>query len=116
MNGLDNILAPDKRDVLLNPCEREWLDPRLNAAFSDKVTYICRQAARLMLSRNYRRVYDTLKTKLTRLASMGAGSTRTPTMRMNVVIVTGICGGTGSGTFLDVAQICLLYTSWEGTA
>ena len=105
VNGLDNILAPDKRDVLLNPCEREWLDPRLNAAFSDKVTYICRQAARLMLSRNYRRVYDTLKTKLTRLASMGAGSTRTPTMRMNVVIVAGICGGTGSGTFLDVAQI-----------
>ena len=105
VNGLDNILAPDKRDVLLNPCERAWLDPKLNAASNGIGAGIYRQAARLMLSRNYSRVYNTLKTKLTRLASVGAGIASPPTMRMNVVIVTGICGGTGSGTFLDVAQI-----------
>ena len=105
VNGLDNILAPDKRDVLLNPCERAWLDPKLNAASNGIGAGTYRQAARLMLSRNYSRVYNTLKTKLTRLASVGAGIASPPTMRMNVVIVTGICGGTGSGTFLDVAQI-----------
>ena len=99
VNGLDNILAPDKRDVLLNPCERAWLDPKLNAASNGIGAGTYRQAARLMLSRNYSRVYNALKTKLTRLASVKVG------MRMNVVIVAGICGGTGSGTFLDVAQI-----------
>ena len=99
VNGLDSILAPDKRDVLLNPCERAWLDPKLNAASNGIGAGTYRQAARLMLSRNYSRVYNALKTKLTRLASVKVG------MRMNVVIVTGICGGTGSGTFLDIAQI-----------
>lgn len=105
VNGLDNILAPDKRDVLLNPCERAWLDPKLNAASNGIGAGTYRQAARLMLSRNYSRVYNTLKTKLTRLASVEVGHARSTTMRMNVVIVAGICGGTGSGTFLDVAQI-----------
>ena len=105
VNGLDNILAPDKRDVLLNPCERAWLDPKLNAASNGIGAGTYRQAARLMLSRNYSKVYNVLKTKLTRLASVEVGHARSTTMRMNVVIVAGICGGTGSGTFLDVAQI-----------
>ncbi|MEG0865324.1 MAG: tubulin-like doman-containing protein, partial [Clostridia bacterium] len=58
-----------------------------------------------MLSRNYASVKATILNKLLTLVPVNAGAEALPTSRISVVIVTGICGGTGSGTFLDVAQI-----------
>ncbi len=101
VNGMAHILATKQ----LETWERKWLDPSLNAASRGSGAGMYRQAARLMLSRRYDDIYNALKTKLTRLASVRTGQAGASTLRMNVVIVTGICGGTGSGTFLDIAQI-----------
>ena len=93
VNGMAHILATKQ----LETWERKWLDPSLNAASRGSGAGMYRQAARLMLSRRYDDIYNALKTKLTRLASVRTGQAGASTLRMNVVIVTGICGGTGSG-------------------
>ncbi len=101
--GMDVILQ--KQDVNLRDYEREWVNPELNASSVGAGAGTYRQAARLMLARNYDKVYEKIKSKLVHLASVDSGSDNVDNMRINVVIAAGICGGTGSGTFLDVAQI-----------
>ncbi len=101
--GMDAILQ--NQDVNLQDYEREWVNPSLNASSDGAGAGTYRQAARLMLARNYDTVSKAIHDKLVRLASVTAGSAAATKMSINVVIAAGICGGTGSGTFLDVAQI-----------
>ncbi len=102
--GLDSVLIPEQRDHHLTDYERRWINKNLNAASAGIGAGTYRQAARLMLSRNIQKVLPAISNTLQSLASMDAGKAQSGG-RINVVICTGLCGGTGSGTFLDVAQI-----------
>lgn len=117
--GLEGFEAHEKIDITLlgmkailaNPeanlkdYEKKWINPRLKADSVGNGAGACRQAARLMLSRNYDKVRTAIHTKLTRLVQVAPGEAAGRPARINVVIAAGISGGTGSGTFLDIAQI-----------
>lgn len=102
--GITQILDPKARDFNMSEFERKWVNKNLNAASHGLGAGTYRQAARFMLSRNYSTVYNAIKGALQNITTvtMGQGNA---TGRTEIVVVTGICGGTGSGTFLDVAQI-----------
>ncbi|MDR0949093.1 MAG: tubulin-like doman-containing protein, partial [Lachnospiraceae bacterium] len=57
-----------------------------------------RQIGRLMLFDNVKIVYDSIRNKMNSLMRSGA-------THANVFIVAGIAGGTGSGTFIDIAYL-----------
>jgi hypothetical protein len=57
-----------------------------------------RQLGRLMLFENVNKVYKTIQDKVKKLVDGGI-------TRVMVFIVTGIAGGTGSGTFIDMAYL-----------
>ena len=57
-----------------------------------------RQVGRLMLFENIKTVYRRIQEKISDIISIGIKD-------VTVVVVTGIAGGTGSGTFLDVAYL-----------
>jgi len=57
-----------------------------------------RQIGRLLLFENIREVYSKLESKIRGIVSSGITV-------VNVIIVTGIGGGTGSGTFIDIAYL-----------
>ncbi len=103
--GLSAILDPQTRNANLKPYELKWVHPGLNAVSAGKGAGTYRQAARLMLSRHYNEIRSLISAKLNRLVSVVAGGGEGDVGRINVVIAAGLCGGTGSGTFLDVAQI-----------
>ncbi|MGN1019294.1 MAG: tubulin-like doman-containing protein [Aristaeellaceae bacterium] len=66
-----------------------------------------RQLVRLMLSRQYHAVAHAITAALSGITSQ----CRCLPPRLEIVIVSGVCGGTGSGIFLDIPQIirhCLL--------
>ncbi len=102
VSGLASILDPRSRST--HPWENEWLNKYLDtdAVGAGAGTY--RQAARLMLSRSYNNVVGAISNKLHEICTVTQGHGGN-TGLVNIVIVTGISGGTGSGTFLDVAQI-----------
>lgn len=102
--GLEAILDLKKRDFNLTDYERKWVDRNLNSSASGMGAGTYRQAARFMLSRNYEKVNARLRALLTSIVTKKLGDTR-QFGRVEIVIVTGICGGTGSGTFLDIPQI-----------
>jgi hypothetical protein len=68
-----------------------------------------RQTGRLMLFENIRIVYDTIMKKVNTLISSGAS-------KINVFILAGVAGGTGSGTFLDIAYLVREYIKSQGIA
>ncbi len=94
----------------LDPSIKRWLDRKFymdqdlidHAATDGAGTY--RQLSRLMLFRNAQVVVSKLNTIMTKLSTVSAGA---PIGRreINVVICTGLSGGTGSGTFLDMAYL-----------
>ncbi len=94
----------------LDPTIKRWLDRKFytdqdlieHAATDGAGTY--RQLSRLMLFRNSQVVVSKLNTIMTKLSTVSAGA---PIGRrvINVVICTGLSGGTGSGTFLDMAYL-----------
>ena len=104
VDGIDAILDTKRRDFNLADYERKWVNKTLNASSSGSGAGTYRQAARLQMSRNYAKVEGAIKGALTKIVriSQGAGGVNG---RVEIVIVTGICGGTGSGIFLDVPQI-----------
>ena len=102
--GLQDILSPSKRDFNLTRAENEWVNQKLNAASSGMGAGTYRQAARFMLNRKYNDVSTALKGALTKISAVQHG-TAEQLGRIEVVICTGICGGTGSGTFMDIPQI-----------
>ena len=102
--GLETLLAPERREYNLTEFERKWVNKNLNAAANGFGAGTHRQAARFMLSRNYNQVYNAILDALTSIISVRLGTAK-PVGRTEIVIVTGICGGTGSGLFLDIPQI-----------
>ena len=101
--GMDKILA--NQDTLLLPYERSWVNRDLRHEAAGLGMGTVRQAARLALCRNYDKVTNALRGALTNIVSVAAGAPGSPVNRIEIVILTGISGGTGSGTFLDMAQI-----------
>ena len=96
--------------VHLDPCVKEWLDKRFytdrdliaNAATDGAGTY--RQLSRLMLFRKAQDIIIKLTAALTRLATVAPGDP-VGAHRINVVVISGLSGGTGSGCFLDFAYL-----------
>jgi hypothetical protein len=104
LTGLQAILDPKKREFNLAPYERNWVNKHLNAASSGVGAGTYRQAARFMLFRNYSKVHAAIESALRKIVTVSEGESRA-NGRTEIVIATGISGGTGSGTFLDIAQI-----------
>lgn len=94
----------------LEPHMRSWLDKRFysdenlirDAATSGAGTY--RQLSRLMLFRRAQDLSVKLQAILTRLKTIPAGAP-VGAHAINVVVVSGLSGGTGSGSFLDFAYL-----------
>jgi hypothetical protein len=104
LTGIKAILAPDKREFNLESYERKWVNRNLDAASSGVGAGTYRQAARFMLLRNYTKVHAAIESALRRIVTVSEGESRS-NGRTEIVIATGISGGTGSGIFLDIAQI-----------
>ncbi|MBQ3668996.1 MAG: hypothetical protein II920_07210, partial [Clostridia bacterium] len=94
----------------LDPQVKEWLDSRF---YSDKElirdvltngagTY--RQLSRLMVFRRARNILNKLAALLKRLAPISPGDP-TGARTINVVVISSVTGGTGSGSFLDFAYL-----------
>ena len=96
--GIDRILQDQQK--YLTPFERTWVDPRL--CHHDGCFVSRRQVNRFMLSRNYEKVNWAIKTALTNIVTSKADRDG---CQVQIVIITGIGGGTGSGIFLDICQI-----------
>ena len=100
--GLAAILDPKNRKT--NPWENEWLNKNLDTDSVGNGAGTYRQAARLMLSRSFNAVFSSIAGKLKEICTVTQGEGGN-TGLVNIVIISGISGGTGSGTFLDIAQI-----------
>lgn len=103
--GMKQVLDPTRRDNNLQPYEREWVHDELNAVSEGMGAGTIRQSSRLMLFRNSSLIHSTIKSKLLSLTVERHGELQgLAANRIEVVIIAGISGGTGSGTFLDIAQ------------
>ncbi len=102
--------ALDNNGANLTPAIRAWLDSRFytdyslkrDAATNGAGTY--RQLSRMMLFRRAQDVLAKLQALLTQLSALPAGAPAGAS-KINIVVVTGLCGGTGSGSFLDFAYL-----------
>ncbi|MBR2661549.1 MAG: hypothetical protein IKE15_09130 [Clostridia bacterium] len=102
--GLEKTLI--NQNELLYPHEKEWVNTKLKSTgISGNGMQANRQAARLALSRNYDKVNQAIKGAIQGIVSTTAGSSDARANHVEIVVVTGIGGGTGSGTFLDMCQI-----------
>ena len=90
----------DNPDVLPKEIVK-WLDPHIPVAQIVHGAAGIRQAGRLLLHLNAIEIIDVIKDKLDKIRQSVVLS-KSP---VNVVIFTGIGGGTGSGTFVDISYI-----------
>ena len=102
-SGLKKTL--ENQNELLYPHEKEWVNINLKAAGTGGGMQANRQAARLSLSRNFDTVNQAIKGAIQNIVSTTAGNPDARANHVEIVVVTGIGGGTGSGTFLDMCQI-----------
>ena len=87
------------------PYISEWVDDNISTLHVDgDGAGQCRQVSRLFLLNSYQNIYSKIFGKLNTLNQVAAGAL-TRTKRIEVKIVAGISGGTGSGTLLDTAYI-----------
>ena len=90
------------------PYQRDWLCNGIKADFIDFGAGGIRQCGRFMLIMKATDVADRIRSKVDEIwgagKESGAGFS-TVNDAVNVYILTGISGGTGSGTFLDVAYL-----------
>ncbi len=101
--GLDRILK--NQDAMLKPFEKSWVDPRLELS-SPASSYVPnRQASRLALSRNFNKVMHALKGALFSIVSDVLWIENHNVNQVEIAVITGIGGGTGSGIFLDISQM-----------
>ena len=101
--GIEKLLQDQKN--MLTPFERTWVNPRLQSSATGNGAGTIRQAARLMLSRNYDKVNQAIKGALSNIVAAKAGEADARVNQVEIVVITGIGGGTGSGIFLDICQI-----------
>lgn len=88
------------RDKFLSPHASEWLSDELPISSVINGAGGVRQAGRLMLFLNNQVVINAIRNKIKRV-TLGR-SADTP---VYVFLLAGISGGTGSGTFIDIAYI-----------
>ncbi len=110
--GIDKILTDQKN--LLSPFERTWVNQNLRHSANGNGMGTIRQAARLALSRNFDKVSQAIRGALNNIVSVNAGDASGKVNQVEIVVITGIGGGTGSGIFLDLCQI-LRATAKEAT-
>ncbi len=102
--------ALDNNGANLSPSIKAWLDQKFytdenlkkEAATNGAGTY--RQLSRMMLFRRAQDVIMKLRTLLTVLSTLPAGAPA-GARKINVVVVSGLSGGTGSGAFLDFSYL-----------
>lgn len=102
--------ALDREGANLSPSIKAWLDQRFytdddlkkEAATNGAGTY--RQLSRMMLFRRAQDIIMKLRTLLNVLSTLPAGAPA-GAKKINVVVVSGLSGGTGSGSFLDFAYL-----------
>lgn len=83
---------------LLEPYIREWLSPELHITDGKNGASGIRQAGRLLMFTKINQVVQTIQRKIQTLME-GADK------NLIVFILSGLSGGTGSGSFLDIAYI-----------
>ncbi|MDR3278563.1 MAG: tubulin-like doman-containing protein [Oscillospiraceae bacterium] len=93
-----NRVSQAKRDG--DPVWDWWSGEIDAAALAGQAANGIRQLGRLMLFQNAAEVYQALQSKIKKITNVSAGI-----KNVMVFIVTGIAGGTGSGTFIDVAYL-----------
>lgn len=96
VQGLPAMLA---NPAFLKPYQHEWLQERYTSDFINGAGGV-RQAGRLLFMLKAEQVYLKLKSFISNLLAIKPGEVTFQSI--SVVIVAGISGGTGSGTFLDV--------------
>ena len=104
VQGLSDILDPSLRNFNLKPYEQSWVNRNLTANSNGMGANGNRQAGRLMLSRHFEDVVNRISSLLRNISTVQHGDAE-ELGQIQIIICTGICGGTGSGTFLDVPQI-----------
>ena len=83
----------------------EWMDNRIaDMCIAHNSAGQVRQLGRLCLFNGFDAIRSSIESKLATLASVPAGASYMP-QQIEVKIMSGICGGTGSGTLLDIAYI-----------
>ena len=98
------LIDPDHNK--LTPSQKRWVHRNLHKVGpqggTGAGTY--RAASRLMLDESSDTVFRSIEDALTKLCDTEAGGQGTAGATQ-IIVVTGIGGGTGSGTFLDMGQI-----------
>ncbi len=102
--------ALDNNGANLSPSIKQWLDSRFytdqslkkEAATNGAGTY--RQLSRMMVFRRAQDIVLKLRAVLTQLSTLPAGAPP-GAGKINVVVISGLSGGTGSGSFLDFAYL-----------
>ncbi len=101
--GMDTILA--QQATMLTPEERTWVNHDLRHAASGIGMGTVRQAGRLAVCRNYDKISNGIQAALKSIVATVEGASDSLVNSVEVAVITGIGGGTGSGIFLDIAQI-----------
>jgi hypothetical protein len=102
-----NLNLPDMESLLKNPAamqsyEKSWWDVKIHPFKAGDGAGGFRQVGRLLLFRNSPMIVEHLVNAINKLMAVDRASTGG---NLTVVLTTGIGGGTGSGTFLDIAYL-----------
>jgi len=84
---------------------KEWLSPGVQRMDTSIGSGQQRQNARLAFFCEYEKIIEVLKTKFHRLENF-QNSSKNDFKPIKIVFVFSIAGGTGSGTFIDMAFLC----------
>lgn len=99
VDNMQNVIASRKQLAENGDPVWKWYDKIDPIAGIDGAGGL-RQIGRLMLFENISRVYRTIREKVKKLVQVNEGI-----KNVMVAVVTGIAGGTGSGTFIDMAYL-----------
>ena len=101
--SINKVLVDQEK--MLFPFEKTWVHRFLRHSSLELDKRIPRQVVRFAFSHNYIHVKQALQNKLSTIVSTEMGNNNGLVQSIEIVIVTGIGGGTGSGIFLDMCQI-----------
>ena len=98
--AMRSFLDPSSREYFRKefPLIYKWLDTTIPLYENEFIYY--RQAGRVALFTEIQSVVESLRKKILKLIKGNGNLTR-----LNIYILSGLCGATGSGTFLDMAYI-----------
>lgn|GEM_PF-340124 len=83
---------------ILDDCIKEWLSPELSISDGMQGANGNRQAGRLLLFTKINEVVESIRKKIWNVM-------QNTNEKLEVFILTGISGGTGSGSFIDIAYL-----------